>query len=438
MLTIQSSAIDVYGHQLDGNHDGVPGGDYELSFSTGAQDMAPPVVEDVYPSNVAQNVELQPIISVVFDEAVGPDSLVDDLFYIERFLDHSVVPGVTEHYDVNEHSILNFFPYQKLEADETYVTRLLPGLSDEFNNETTTTNSYSFRTGTMDIEIENIDSFESSVLTNWWDPQMSGSTTGIIADNTNMSINSDIVNHLTNSSKSMQMNYAWNMNSSSWLIREYLSGGAPRNVQFTDGYTLQLYVFGDGGGTKLRFCVDDHLPATSASYHEVSPWFVIDWYGWRLISWNMSTDGTGTWLGDGNLDGTLRIDSIQLTRSEDSVQSGTLIFDDLRIINHVSLGTNENNYLANKYQLFPGYPNPFNSSTMISYEIGERSFVKLEIFNIYGRFVKTIVNRTQNEGHYSVSWHGKDKHDSDVSSGTYLYRLSADKNVLTGKVTLIK
>lgn len=437
-LTIQDFAIDVYGHQLDGNHDGIPGGEYTLSFTTGAPDMTAPIIDDIYPPNVAQNIELHPIVSLTFDEAVGPDSVITDLFYLERFFDHSIVPGITEHYSVNEHSIFNFFPYQKLEVDEIYVTRLLAGLSDEFNNQMTTTNSFSFRTDTTDLEIINIDSFESNVLTNWWDPQTSGSTTGIVADHTSMSINTEIVNHLVGSSKSMQVDYAWNLNSSSWLIRVYLSGGAPRNVQFTDDYSLQLYVFGDGSGTKIRFCVDDNLPSTAASYHEVSPWYIVDWYGWRLISWDMTNDGTGSWLGDGNLNGTLRIDSIQLTRTENSSQSGTLYFDDLRIADNVPLTVEETSNIPHKVKLYPGFPNPFNSTVRINYEIEKYSPVTLEIFDIYGRIVKTIVSQKQDKGNYSVTWHGKNEYGSYVSSGTYLYRLTVGTNIMNKKITLIK
>jgi hypothetical protein len=158
----------------------------------------------------------------------------------------------------------------------------------------------------------------------------------------------------------MQITYGWDTSAGSWLIREYLSDGPPYQVLFDSGYILQVYVFGDGSGNQLRFAVDDNVPVVSASNHEVSPWYTIDWIGWRQVSWDMTNDGTGTWLGDGKLDGTLRFDSIQFTYSPGSATTGTIYFDDLRLLKKTAVGVEEPvAALPSVFALHQNYPNPF-------------------------------------------------------------------------------
>ena len=137
----------------------------------------------------------------------------------------------------------------------------------------------------------------------------------------------------------MEITYGWDFSDSQWLIRVYLSGGSPRQVTFDDSKTMQAYIFGDGSGNSFRFCVDDNFPNGSSSNHEVSPWYVIDWIGWKLISWDMDMDGTGSWIGDGNLNGTMRFDSFQLSYNEGQQQFGKIFIDDFRLVDNVNLST---------------------------------------------------------------------------------------------------
>ena len=435
---LDNSIRDVYGHIFDGDADSTAGGEYELNFKTGPPDMEAPYIVKVYPENISQFIELLPIINLQFNEEVGPDSIVEDSFYLERFSDHSYVNGMIEHYIVNTQSVFNFFPDEPLHTSETYVTRLSPGLEDEFHNSMSSARSFSFQTGTVDFDNTFIDNFQSNTTSNWWSPEMSGSTTGIIPDSTSMSVENVLVNHVSNSSKSMKINYGWDVNTDSWLIREYLSGGAPRDVQFTKNHLLQVYIFGDGSRNKFRFCVDDNLSSTSAGNHEVSPWIIIDWMGWKLVSWDMVNDGTGTWIGDGNLDGNLRIDSFQLTYVENSSQFGTLYFDDLRITDLVNVSIENENFIPDEISFLPNYPNPFNPTTTISYSIPDDNLVKIRIINILGRQIKTLSNQYQTAGAHSIIWDGKNEHDKKMSSGIYFVLLEVGEERLSQKIMLAK
>lgn len=84
------------------------------------------------------------------------------------------------------------------------------------------------------------------------------------------------------------------------------------------------------------------------------------------------------------------------------------------------------------------HPNPFNPSTTIAYSIPDDDLVNLTIHNIKGQKVKTLVNGNQQAGSYSTVWNGNDDNGRKVSSGIYLYKLSAGKDTLIKKMMLIK
>lgn len=89
-------------------------------------------------------------------------------------------------------------------------------------------------------------------------------------------------------------------------------------------------------------------------------------------------------------------------------------------------------------QLFQNYPNPFNPVTSIKYDLAENSLVRMDIFNVKGQLVKTLLNQEMLAGTHSVIWDGKDGQGRSVSSGVYFYRMSLPNKVLTNKMLLLK
>ena len=99
----------------------------------------------------------------------------------------------------------------------------------------------------------------------------------------------------------------------------------------------------------------------------------------------------------------------------------------------------EPNVIPTTSTLFQNYPNPFNPETAISFSIKQNSKIELEIFNIKGQLVKSLINGQQNAGNHSVIWNGKDDNGNKVTSGIYLYKLQVnDKSVATRKCLLLK
>ncbi|MEQ9308042.1 MAG: T9SS type A sorting domain-containing protein [Balneolaceae bacterium] len=85
------------------------------------------------------------------------------------------------------------------------------------------------------------------------------------------------------------------------------------------------------------------------------------------------------------------------------------------------------------YDLGQNYPNPFNPSTQIQYQIPNAGLVQLEVFDILGRKVQTLVNETKEVGKYTVTFDA-----SGLASGVYLYRLTSGKFMASKKLFLVK
>jgi len=90
-------------------------------------------------------------------------------------------------------------------------------------------------------------------------------------------------------------------------------------------------------------------------------------------------------------------------------------------------------YIPSEYTLEQNYPNPFNPVTNIVYSIPKESKVSLEVYDIVGRLVTTLVNTNQQAGRYTVDFDA-----SKLSSGMYIYRLSAGDVSFAKKMLLMK
>ncbi|KAA3605228.1 MAG: DUF5050 domain-containing protein [Calditrichaeota bacterium] len=90
------------------------------------------------------------------------------------------------------------------------------------------------------------------------------------------------------------------------------------------------------------------------------------------------------------------------------------------------------------YVLAQNFPNPFNPSTKINFQIAKEQDVKLEVYNLKGELVKELVNEKMNKGSHSAKWNGTDTFGNQVSSGTYFYKISAGTFIQTNKMILLK
>lgn len=103
-----------------------------------------------------------------------------------------------------------------------------------------------------------------------------------------------------------------------------------------------------------------------------------------------------------------------------------------------SIGAVEIAAVPTEFALAQNYPNPFNPSTTIKYQIANEGNVSLDIWNLQGQKIRSLVAKEQKAGYYSVVWDGRNEAGQTVSSGLYLYRVQTGSFVATHKMLMIK
>ncbi|MBI4536078.1 MAG: T9SS type A sorting domain-containing protein [Ignavibacteriae bacterium] len=91
-----------------------------------------------------------------------------------------------------------------------------------------------------------------------------------------------------------------------------------------------------------------------------------------------------------------------------------------------------------EFALHQNYPNPFNPSTRISFALPKQENARLQIFDMLGRLVNTLVDENLDAGTYDVTWNGTDRTGASVASGVYLYRLETSSFASVRKMLLVK
>jgi hypothetical protein len=107
------------------------------------------------------------------------------------------------------------------------------------------------------------------------------------------------------------------------------------------------------------------------------------------------------------------------------------------------LGTKEyaagrSNGIPLAYALEQNFPNPFNPATTIRYQLPRRAAVILEVYDLLGRKVRTLLNDLQSPGVHTVTWAGTDDAGVQVSSGVYFYRLRSEDFTAVRKLLFIR
>jgi len=103
-----------------------------------------------------------------------------------------------------------------------------------------------------------------------------------------------------------------------------------------------------------------------------------------------------------------------------------------------SVSTETDNNNPAEFQLFSNYPNPFNPTTTIQYNLPQRSDVQITIYDLLGRKVTTLISGTQEAGYKSIQWNGRNKSGQLVSAGMYFYAIEAGKHTAIWKMVLLK
>ncbi len=184
------------------------------------------------------------------------------------------------------------------------------------------------------------------------------------------------------------------------------------------------------------------------------------------ICWESATDATAgvkgysyQWLKVGSLqvepDSVIETDHLTLCTTSPELMEGTWTFQIRAVDSAYNLGAvvssgpyiiasitgiddTESDMLPDEFTLEQNYPNPFNPETEIKFTLPRASVVTLEIYNVLGKRIRTLVNGQLSAGFKTISWDGCNDLGQDMSTGMYFYRLQTDQLAETKKMLLLK
>jgi hypothetical protein len=142
----------------------------------------------------------------------------------------------------------------------------------------------------------------------------------------------------------------------------------------------------------------------------------------------VTTDATMLSIGEHRLD--------VVVRSNDPASPAVVVPALARV---VDVGTGiDPNEKPTRFELLANYPNPFNPTTTIVYDLPVFADVRLAIYDAAGRKIRDLVKASEPPGRHFVTWDGRNSSNKPVATGVYFYRLTAGGKTLTKKMVLIR
>jgi len=195
--------------------------------------------------------------------------------------------------------------------------------------------------------------------------------------------------------------------------------GTEFTAQDVSGMTYLHIDYWTDNSTALKFFVISQTPTVDSDYHT----FAIVSEQWASVDIPLTTFP--------NVDLT---DVFQFKVEG----NGTIYWDNFYFYSNLVDVDNRSETLPQGFALEQNFPNPFNPTTTIQYELPENAFVNIRIYDLNGRLVNTLVNAQKSAGYKAIKWAGVDNKGKAVSAGLYLYTIEAGEFIQTKKMVLLK
>jgi len=276
-----------------------------------------------------------------------------------------------------------------------------------------------------------VDNFEDGVGHFYRQPSYSGSTTGI--SSTSTADTTDETAFIDDYSLKIVLKDDAG-SSDDWQVRLLSGSGTPlNNIQFPREREIRFALKTDQAGLEVAVMIDDDDGEMERSIKMN----VVGDNNWH--TYNVRLDSCDLWTsylnGNGAIDGEFVTLDALMFYAANSSSDMTIYFDALEAIKiDDPIGSGTEPHIPVSSILYANYPNPFNARTTLQYDIMSHSQVKLDIYDINGRFVQTLINAEHSPGSYTRSWDC-----SFISSGMYIAVLKVDGLVMgTQKLLLVK
>ncbi|NOX65139.1 MAG: T9SS type A sorting domain-containing protein [Chlorobi bacterium] len=398
-VSISNAAQTIFGKNL------VFG--YSLQFTTRSKLN----LVRAYPDNGETDISKTVQVRLQFDQAIDATTLPGNI----QFLDLKGNPvNLIVDFNLYNKGIIAFVPNGSLDKGGTYQVKLGDEIGDIEGVKYQENTTISFTVEDYDITAGNlVDDFE---INNYWgSPLDNPNSVGVDASSAFTITEAQKVN----GNSSAELKYGFTQADGYYKV----SKSVPSDIGGSNDTEFGIWVKGDLSGNVLEYWFAD----AQSSLHSI----VVDtlnFTGWKMKSVKLSDVG-----GDN-----LTFEGVGIRRISSADSSGVIYIDDAQY-NFVTPVEKVKSNLPEEYSLEQNYPNPFNPSTKIKFNIPKDSNVKLEIFNIIGERVVTIIsNKEYKPGSYTVTWDGTNQFGRQVPSGVYLYKLSAGQFSSVKKMMMLK
>ena len=419
---------------LDGDGDGIEGGDYVLTFTMAHPDIEAPYIVNTTPGADSEvQFTNRPVIGIEFNEEIMWDEDANADFVKVTDREGNVYPGRLAHDIVGGQSVLQYYLDADLPRDRAFLVSVKPGITDLSGN---SADAMYFR---FLSEFRQLQSYTTALdlntLSDFWAPGQSGSTKGIIPELSGISSSPLSSSTDPANTGSIKMTYAFDPEAStpSWVIREYWSKSSSMTI--TDiSAVITAWVYGDGSNNSLCMLLRANTKSGGLKYRD--PMQPIDWRGWRPIHFDLANDPIAHYTGSENFTSGWLFDSFYIKHENIAPDtpdrpyqqwSGVLYFDELAYshwdaegvsrlasINDIELPTNGVN------------DNPASSEGYISIQANELHVAttgKVSDVRVY-----TIAGTTVAHGTAPTT------DISDLQPGVYIVTARTTNGMLTAKV----
>jgi hypothetical protein len=384
-------------------------------FLTGDVDTAGPAVTRSYPVASGNNICVWPGFQIFFDEPVvystfaGRVKLVD----LADSTASIAVAGVS-YTELADGSVVMFNPAAGLKYGHSYRLSFMAGLKDPLGNLSSREQRISFTTtSTEDPSGTVTEPFETNGA-QWQQPWGRPESAQLDSALTSFSISNT---RKKGGSYSGKLAYGFSDSTGGVCLLDALT---PPFISQSSSWA-GLWVWGDNSRNQIALNFAGPAGNTTALRD------TLDWFGWKLL-----TASTGDLAG--NPTGLVSITVRQLPGGD---RSGVIYLDEWQqgIPTGVRLASPE---APGSFILYPNYPNPFNPTTNIRFELQRPDHVILSIFNLLGQEVARLIDRPMEAGRFTYEFDGRTSKGAALASGLYFYRLQTSGGGTQRSMVLLK
>ncbi|NUN70629.1 MAG: Ig-like domain-containing protein [Bacteroidetes bacterium] len=378
---------------------------YVVMFTTVPLDTVGPVVERTYPLSNETGVSLYGDVVLDLNEPVQTISLSGTVKMTDP--NNVNVPLANAKNEiVMDKGIVSFVP-TNLKPNTVYTVKLLAGVKDTYGNSSKSDLIYQFTTSsevvTAGMPLDNLDANTKG----WMQPEQGDRTRSIDTGRTALTFGTEKVKAGSGAAKLV---YAFT-GADSGAVELKATGFPPIDFYQRVG----LWVSGDASSNtlELRFAPNDQVLSVGPLY----------WRGWKFVQFPISSVSGANKI----------LKSIVLRQQPGGGTSGRIYLDEMQVDANVVSSVEQEGTVPAVFTLHQNFPNPFNPSTTVVYDVPVPSHVTVTVYDMLGREVMLLTDAPQQPGTYRMTLDA-----SSLSSGVYFYTLRSGDFSQTRSMVVLK